>query len=186
MIKFFCLFLACILICFGSCKSISAVRENRPYAFLTNSSRYFLLPSEDIEKNIDNYQLVSASYENRDYVLNVWVKADEKGIEMTLMNELGANMGELSYYDGAVSFSSPAFPRSLKGEYVVADFQLCFYNASALCEALADCGLSFEDTGNHRRIFHGKIVIIEIEKNQNTVRLVNHLRGYTYTLEGDF
>jgi len=135
---------------------------------------------------MDSYQLVSASYGNRDYILNAWVKADEKGIEMTLMNELGANMGELSYHDGSVSFSSPAFPQSFKGEYVVADFQLCFYNASALSKALADCGLSFEDTGSRRRIFHGKTVIIEIEKNQNTVRLVNHLRGYTYTLEGDF
>jgi len=181
MIKFFCFLPACVIIFFSSCNS---VRENRPYVFLTNSSKYFLLPSEKIEENMDSYQLVSASYGDMDYILNAWVKADKDGMEMILMNELGANMGELSYRDGSVSFSSPVFPQSLIGEYVVADFQLCFYNASALREALADSGLSFEDTGNRRRILQGKTVVIEIEKSQNTVKLVNNLRGYAYTLEG--
>jgi hypothetical protein len=145
-----------------------------------------LLPPENIENPLDMAQQISASYKDRDYFLNAWVKADEAGMEMTLLNELGANMGELSYRDGRVSFSSSVFPPSLKPEYIVADFQLCFYNASALRQALEDCGLSFEISGSSRRIFQGKTVIIEIEKNQNTVRLINHLRGYTYILEGNF
>jgi len=106
---------------------------------------------------------------------------------MTLLNELGAQMGELSYHDGRVSFSSPVIPSSLlKPEYIVADFQLCYYSAPALRQALENCGLSFEYTENSRRIFQGKKIIIEIEKKQNTVRLVNHLRKYSYTLEGIF
>jgi len=105
---------------------------------------------------------------------------------MSLVNELGAPMGELSYHNGLVSFSSPVFPSSLKPEYIVADFQFCFYNIFALRQALENCGLLLETTENSRRIIQGDNVIIEIEKNQNTVRLVNHLRGYAYTLEGDF
>jgi len=135
---------------------------------------------------MDSYQLVSASYGGLDYFLNAWVRADETGMEMTLLNELGANMGELSYRDGAVSFSSTVFPKSLKPEYIVADFQLCFYNAGALARVLEKSGLSLEDAGTARRVLQGKKIIIEIEKSQNIVILVNHLRGYVYTLEGDF
>jgi len=169
---------------FCSCASKAPVRENRPNVYLTNSSKYTLLPPYNIEKSLDTAQRISVSWQGRDYFLNAWVKADESGMEMTLLNELGAYMGELSYRDGLLSFSSPVIPRSLKPEYIVADFQFCFYNAPALSQALEDCGLSFENTENSRRILNGKTVIIEIEKNQNTVKLVNHLIGYAYTLEG--
>jgi len=135
---------------------------------------------------MDSAQRVSASWQGTDYSFNAWVKADKEGTEMTLLNELGVSMGELSYRDGLVSFSSQIFPKSLKPEYIVADFQLCFYNTTALSSALKQCGLVFKNTGNNRCIIKGKTVIIDIERNDNTVRLVNHLRGYTYTLEGNF
>jgi len=172
-------------LCYCSCSSKAAVREDR-LVWLTDSSKYMLLPPESIENPLDMAQYISASYKGINYFFNAWVRADETGIEMTLLNELGANMGELYYRDGLVSFSSPVFPQSLKPEYIVADFQLCFYNAPALRKALENCGLSFENTGNIRRVFQGKTVVIEIEKNENAVRLVNHLRGYAYTLEGNF
>jgi len=173
-------------LCCCSCAPKAPVRENRPNVYLAGSSPFFLLPCGDIENPLDMAQRISASYLGRNYSFNAWIKADEAGIEMTLLNELGARMGELSYRDGQVSFSSPVFPSSLKPEYIVADFQLCFYSAPALRQALEDCGLSFEYTENSRRILQGKTVIIEIEKAQNTVRLVNHLRRYAYTLEGIF
>jgi len=175
-----------ILSCFCSCTPKAQIRKNRPAVYLTGSSKYMLLPPGGIEKPMDMAQRISASWQGRDYFLNAWVKADEAGMEMTLLNELGAYMGELSYRDGFASFSSPVFPSSLKPEYIVADFQLCFYSTPALRQALEGCGLLLENTENSRRIFKGKTVIIEIEKNRNTVRLVNHLRGYAYTLEGNF
>jgi hypothetical protein len=173
-----------LFLCCSCAKDTS--RENQLNVYLTGSSKYILLPPGNIENSLDMAQQISASYKGREYFLNAWVKADETGMEMTLLNELGAHMGELSYRNGLVSFSSPVFPPSMKPEYIVADFQLCFYNAMALRKALEDCGLSFEDTGNSRRILQGKTLVIEIEKSQNTVRLVNHMRGYTYTLEGNF
>jgi hypothetical protein len=68
----------------------------------------------------------------------------------------------------------------------VADFQLCFYNPLVLDSALKACGLVLEIQGSTRRIFKGKDLIIEVEKIQNAVRLVNHLPGYSYILEGDY
>jgi hypothetical protein len=175
-----------LFLCCCSCTPKDTVVDNRLNVYLTGSSKYILLPPGNIENSLDMAQRISASYKGMDYFFNAWVKADESGMEMTLLNELGANMGELSYRNGLVSFSSPVFPPSLKPEYIVADFQLCFYNAMALRQALKDCGLSFEDAGNSRRILKGKTLIIEVERSRNTVMLVNHLRGYAYTLEGDF
>jgi hypothetical protein len=132
------------------------------------------------------FQQISASYQDQDYLLNAWVKADASGVDMILLNELGAHIGEISYRDGTVALFSPLFPKSMKPEYIIADFQLCFYNALLLQRALKSCGLSLEYTETYRRVLQGKTVIIEIERNPGLVRLVNHLRGYAYALEGDF
>jgi hypothetical protein len=136
-------------------------------------------------------QQISAVYKDQDYILNAWVKADETGTAMTFFNSLGAGMGELSYREGALSFSSPVFPSSLKPEYIIADFQLCFYGYDALSRALKASGLALEaekdgTDSETRRISSRKNVIIEIEKTKTAVRYVNHLRGYAYTLEGEF
>jgi hypothetical protein len=173
-------------LCFCSCASRNPIKENPPFIYLAGSSKFFLLPAGDIENSLDMAQRISASWQGKDYSFNTWVKADEAGMEMILLNEFGVNMGELSFRDGLLSFSSPVFPKSMKPEYIVADFQLCFYSAPALRKAVEDLGLLFESNGNNRRILQGKTVLIEIEKSANAVRLINHLRGYTYTLEGDF
>jgi len=176
-----------LFLCCCSCTSKTPIREKPLNVYLTGGSSYRLLPPEKIENPLDMAQRISASWQGKNYFFNAWIKADETGIEMALSNELGAHMGELSYRDGRISFSSPVIPSSLlKPEYIVADFQLCFYSAPALRQALENCGLVLESTDNSRRILEGKTVIIEIEKSQNTVRLINHLRGYTYTLEGNF
>jgi hypothetical protein len=174
------------ILCLCSCASGTAVRDDRLHAYLSDRAQYLLLPPQDIENTMDMIQQISASYGAQDFLINAWVKADETGMEMTLLNELGANMGELSYRNGSVSFSSPMFPPSLKPEYIVADFQFCFYNELPLRKALENCGLAFERTERGRRILQGKTVIIEIEKSAGLVKLVNHLRGYTYTLSGEF
>jgi len=175
-----------LILCCCSCVSKGTIREERPFIYITNNIKYFLLPSGDIDNPLDMAQRITASWQGRDYLFNAWVKADESGMEMTLLNELGVSMGELSCRNGLISFSSSIFPNSLKPEYIVADFQFCFYSDGALRHALEECGLTFRNTGNSRCILQGKNVIMEIEKDYNTVRLVNHLRGYTYTLEGNF
>jgi hypothetical protein len=170
-----------------SCASRSATAaDKRLYAYLSNSAKYVLLPPQAIEKPIDMAQHISASFGGQDYFFNAWVRADETGMEITLFNELGAAMGELSYRDGYVHFSSPVFPTTLKPEYIVADFQLCFYDPLLIQQALKNCGLVFEADEKVRRILERKNVIINIEKDQNIVQIKNNLRGYNYTLEGDF
>jgi len=175
---------ALVFIYLCSCSSLAF--DKRPYAYLAGRSKYILLPSAAIEKPVDMAQRISALYNGQRSYFNAWVLADENGIDMSLFNELGAAMGELSYKDGVVSMSSAVFPQSLKPEYIVADFQLCFYDPDLVRVALKDCGLVLETENDNRRIFEEKSLIIEIEKSSGAVKLVNHLRGYSYTLEGEF
>jgi hypothetical protein len=175
-----------IPICLCSCASRSAVNKKQLFVYLTNRAQYILLPPGGIEKPMDMAQYISIAYGGQDFYFNAWVQADETGMEMTLFNELGTAMGELRYSEGFINLSSPAFPDSLKPEYIVADFQLCFYDPLMLREALKNCGLAFEADETSRRVMEGKNIIINIEKNQNIIQIKNHLRGYVYTLEGDF
>jgi len=173
-----------IILCFCSCASITS--DKRPYAYLTDRAKFELLPPWGIEKPMDMVQYVSASYGGRDFFSNAFVRADETGMDIVLLNELGASMGEISYRGNAVNFSSSVFPASLKPEYIVADFQFCFYDSLLLQQALKGSGLVLEIEGTTRRIRDGKKLIVEIEKASDSVRFVNHLRGYAYSLEGDF
>jgi hypothetical protein len=175
-----------VFICVCSCASRPAAGEGQLYVYLADNARYVLLPSGGIEQAMDMAQYISVSYKGHNYYFNAWVRADETGLEMTLFNELGAAMGELFYRDGRVQFSSPVIPHSFKPEYLVADFQLCFYDPLMLAAVLKNCGLVLETDGTGRRILKGKKSLIEIEKNHHAVTIINHLRNYTYTLEGDF
>jgi hypothetical protein len=140
---------------------------------------------------MDGPQQISGTYGKQEFVMDAWVKADQDGIDMALFNSFGAGMGELGFQDGEVSFTSGIFPSSLPGEYIIADFQLCFYKAEAVRKNLAAAGLKFKrelqmEQVEVRGVFAGKKEIIRIEKNAETVKYVNFLRGYSYTLRGDF
>jgi hypothetical protein len=176
--------------------------------YVTDRARYTLLPAAEIGAPLDGPQQISGSWGKQEFIMNAWVKADGTGIHMALFNSFGAGMGEFSFTDGGVSFQSSVFPPALKGEYLAADFQFCFYRAGALSEALKKCGLDLElenrenETGDLieiRRITEaadaspgngvpprGKRTIIEIEKTKTLVRYTNLLRGYSYILGGEF
>ena len=187
VIKFLLIFMISI-VCFISCASVA--KKDMQYVDITDNAKFVLLPPEGIEQSMDMVQFLSYEYGGQNYFFNAWVEANENEIEMAFFNELGTSMGELSYRNNSVNFSSPIFERSvlqyIKPEYIIADFQLCFYDPFLLGKTLNDIGLVLEVRDGNRRIFSGNEVIIEIEKTENYVKLVNNLRGYTYTLEGDF
>ena len=169
--------------CICSCAT-TTVKDDRPFIWITDNSKFILLPPQNIERPLDEYQLMSASFAGQNYYMISWVKADDAGIDIVLLNEMGANLGELIWRDGNISFSSTVLPSSLPPEYIIADFQLCFYNSAALAQALKKSGLSLVETETARHIYMKKDLIIEIIKNQKSITLSNHLRGYTYTMEG--
>ncbi|MCL2129446.1 MAG: DUF3261 domain-containing protein [Treponema sp.] len=189
VLLFFFVSFACVI----SCKSVAkkdSLGSDSLYVDITDSSKFVLLPTGGIVGAMDMVQFLSFEYGGQVYFFNAWVKANDNEIEMAFFNELGKSMGELSYRNGSANFSSPIFQRFIiqfiKPEYIIADFQFCFYDPILLARSLKDIGLVLEASENSRRIFSGNEVIIEIEKTNNAVKLVNNLRGYIYTLEGDF
>ena len=185
--KYLFVFPVCVVFIL-SCASVT--RRDTLYVNLTDSSRFVLLPPYGIEHNMDMPQFMSFEFSGQNYFINAWVIANENGIDMAFFSELGASVGELSYRNGEVLFSSAIFPvsfiRSFSPEYIIADFQLSFFDPILLGNSLRDNGLVLETRDGSRRILSGNEVIIEIRKTSNTVNLVNHLRGYSYTVEGDF
>jgi hypothetical protein len=163
--------------------------------YVTDKSKYILLHPADIEVPLDMPQQITGNYGEKEFVMDAWVLADAQGINMMLLNSFGAGMGELDFREEAISFSSPFLPASIKPEYIIADFQFCFYRVDALASALKSCGLTLTTelrfTGNEgpvevRIITDGKKNIIEIEKTKTAVRYRNRLRGYAYILGGQF
>lgn len=163
--------------------------------YVTNQVKYILLPPEDIAVSLDMVQHISGIYGKQQFVMDTWVQADVSSITMMFFNNFGSNMGELLYDGKTVLLESPYFPSSLKPEYVIADFQFCFYRSDILAEALKDIGLILEinnieipgtDPLERRIILSGTKKIIEIEKTPKRVLYNNILRGYSYTLEGEF
>jgi hypothetical protein len=147
-----------------------------------------LLPPGDIEKPLDMAQSMSGNSGEILFTLNCWVRADATGIFMNFFNEMGADMGELEYTVEGLSFFSPYVPKNFKAEYLIADFQFCFYNFEALASGLGGLKLERELSGGIelRRIYEGDRLLIEIEKSPSHVRYDNRLRSYTYMITGDF
>jgi hypothetical protein len=140
-------------------------------------------------------QQITGSYGEREWVVEAWVRADETQISMTFFNSFGGTLGDLSFRDGEIYFTSDFLPASLKPEYIAADFQFCFYKPEALASALEDAGLTLAierivtedgDFRETRTVFDRKDRIIDIEKTGSSVTYTNHVRGYAYTLEGAF
>jgi hypothetical protein len=184
---------ALFLLCLVSCATKPKTSPYLP-VYLTDRALYTLLPPSDIAVPLDNYQRITGSYGKQEFSLDAWVVADDREIVMVFFNSMGTGLGELSFSEDGVAFSSAAFPASLKPEYIIADFQLCFYRTDAVSEILENCGLKFpeqriNDGGEAveiRVVSDGKRDIIEIEKRKTSIRFTNHIRGYCYTLEGNF
>jgi hypothetical protein len=183
-----------IILGMASCATTPKASPHSP-VYITDRSKYILLPPSDIEVPLDMPQQIAGRYGKQEFVMGAWALADEEGISLALLNSFGANMGELKFSEGTLSFSSPLLPSSIKPEYIVADFQFCFYRVDTLKDALNACGLNLaveqrltenEDSIEVRTITEGEKIIIEIEKTSIEVRYQNHLRGYAYTLVGVF
>jgi hypothetical protein len=178
-----------------SCKTQAKYSLYAPVA-ITDRRNFFLLPPQAIEKPLDMPQQVSGRYGEQEFIMDSWVQANERGITIALFNSFGTEAGYLAFTGEAVSFFSSVFPPALKAEYIVADFQFCFYRADLLSQALKDSGLrlvveisggdGIEESREVRTIFAGKERIVEIVKTDSAVSLENFLRGYSYTLRGMF
>lgn len=159
--------------------------------YVTNSKKIYLLAPEYSDGVIDAVQLLDGSFGKTKFALMSYSQIDIKGISLSLFNDFGADIGNLSFNGNAVSFNSAYFPSALPAEYIINDIQNAFYDFDALCLNYANSKLRFEKSEiageagaavNVRRIYDGKKLIEEIQFLENTVAIKNYLRGYEYNL----
>ena len=185
--------LAALLALFVSCAARGSAGNYGPVLVAPDVS-FRLLPPRDIEKNIDHFQWISGVYGARQFAFNALVRADEKEIVMELFGDMGNSLGTLDYDGTKLLFDSSWLPKNIKAEYAVADIQFCYYRIEALRAALPGLRVETETVngGETRRFYRGGTLIIEIEKSPrpgggdrgSRLRYVNHLRNYSYTIEG--
>ena len=199
------LFLLSFLICLFllSCASSNFKSDFSP-VYVTNSSKYSLLPPSSMSGEIDGLQRMTASFGDKSFDFDVYAISDKKMLSMTVLNEFGTTMASL-FYDGSVlNFDSALFPKKIKAEYIVADFQFCLYDEVDLKSKLNEIGLDLEfsiensEDGKVRetRILRKKdekiskitkisdISVQETERHIQSIHYENFLRGYSYTLTG--
>ncbi|MCL2179251.1 MAG: DUF3261 domain-containing protein [Proteobacteria bacterium] len=160
-----------------------------PAVYFSNQASFSPLPPQYIEKPMDMLQRISGSHGDKHFHMSAWVKANNEEMVMEFWGDMGNSLGTFHYNHQGLHFSSSAFPQHFRPEYVLADFQLCFYSPMALRNALGKLTLYTQQPTSGveiRRLYEGETCLVEIEKTPHRVHYKNHLRGYAYSIEGDF
>ena len=193
-ISFIILFLSIFLI---SCKTTEPVKKSAAKVsscgpvYITNTKKINLLLPECACGIFDGIQLLSGSYGKTSFSLLSYTQIDAIGINLSLFNDFGTDMGNVSFNGERVIFDSAYFPKNLPGEYIICDIQNAFYDSAALEENYRNAGLTFEETlilwetgtpEEIRKIYDGEKLIEEISNHDDTITITNYLRGYEYKL----
>ena len=187
---------------FFSCASGKFESDFSP-VYVTNTSKYAILPTGAMHGSLDALQKMTAQFgKDNSFDFDVYVISDSTQLSMTILNEFGTTMASLFYDGTALDFDSAIFPKNLKAEYIVADFQFCLYEEEDLKSALSLIGVDFEvstENGANGTIEtrtltkKGKPIskITRTFANESkdlqglkSIHYENSLRGYSYILNG--
>ena len=173
-----------------SCASSRFESEFSP-VYVTNTSKYAILSTTSMNGTVDSLQKMTANFgKDNSFDFDVYVISDSSQLSMTILNEFGTTMASL-FYDGlSLDFDSVIFPKQLKAEYIVADFQFCLYDVDDLKPALEKIGVNLEVTSEPagdeiaevRTLSKKGKVISKITKTALSIKYENFLRGYSYIL----
>ncbi|MBN1799474.1 MAG: DUF3261 domain-containing protein [Spirochaetales bacterium] len=154
--------------------------------YLTDEKHITLLPTQAVENEFEIYQIIDGYYKSRTYSIEALVQTNLEEINIISFNNLGTQVYDLAYKNSDMVFHSPQATADIKPEYIVADFQLCYFPRSAVESMIREAGLIFEEIpqpdGWVRRILDGAQLIIHIQRKGNDLNYKNHLREYGYTI----
>lgn len=198
--------IACWTICaafFASCNH-ALVKPNSAAVFYSDSNFINLLPTSAMEGSIDEIQHLEGTFSkdptvrgsqeetsSKSFSGEVWVRANDTILSLTLMGGLGMTVAELVYANDSVSFASSIIDiEKMRSEYVLADFQACFYPFEALKKNFEKHGFMFTEQRTagsrgmspdfERTLTENSKVILRIVRKANEINLVNELRHYEY------
>lgn len=168
----------------------SMVKPGVTPVFYSDSRSVTLLPTHAMTSSIDGPQHLEGTFSKADgtesrFEGDSWVQANDTILTVMLFSGFGATIAELTYAKDSVSFSSSVMNvEKMKAEYVLADFQTCFYPYESLRNNFERSGFEFEERRNGddfvRTLSENGTTILKVEKKGPEIILVNELRHYNY------
>lgn len=181
--------------------SSSNVKPGTAPVYYSDSRSVELLPTAAMTDPIDMPQHIAGNFTKPDgstdsFEADSWVRANDSILSITMFTGFGTTLGEITYERDSVKAESSVLDvTKMKAEYLVADFQVCFYPFAALKENFEKAGFTFVESrdasadgdvsaaGDYvRTLKEGDRVILVATKKAREVSLVNELRKYSYRI----
>jgi hypothetical protein len=175
-----------LALCLSGCQTMHDPSQSRQVSpvYLTDTTAVQLLPPSASGGAFESYQQIEGSYRGQTYYLEAFVQSSGERFIMVAFNSFGTKVFEVEHTAGGVRFSASVSPGNMKPEYILADYQLCFFPFEAVRRNLAGAGLTFQEKKDGdvlvRTVSAEGRTIIEIRRTAREVRYVNLLRGYRY------
>ena len=179
----------------------SNVKPGTAPVYYSDSRSVELLPTAAMTEPIDMPQHIAGNFTKPDgstdsFEADSWVRANDSILSITMFTGFGTTLGEITYERDSVKAESSVLDvTKMKAEYLVADFQVCFYPFAALKENFEKAGFTFVEArdasadgdvsaaGDYvRTLKEGDRVILVATKKAREVSLVNELRKYSYRI----
>ena len=179
----------------------SNVKPGTAPVYYSDSRSVELLPTAAMTDPIDMPQHIAGNFTKPDgstdsFEADSWVRANDSILSITMFTGFGTTLGEITYERDSVKAESSVLDvTKMKAEYLVADFQVCFYPFAALKENFEKAGFTFVEArdasadgevsaaGDYvRTLKEGDRVILVATKKAREVSLVNELRKYSYRI----
>ena len=163
--------------------------------YYSDSRSVELLPTAAMTDPIDMPQHIAGNFTKPDgstdsFEADSWVRANDSILSITMFTGFGTTLGEITYERDSVKAESSVLDvTKMKAEYLVADFQVCFYPFAQLKVNFEKAGFTFVESrdasadGDYvRTLKEGDRVILVATKKAREVSLVNELRKYSYRI----
>ena len=178
----FALILPALLI--ASCQSTRPARS----VYITDSAAITLLPPSAVGKPIEDFQLITANYGERDFMAEAYLLANEELLDLTVFAASGQTICTIVWDGAQLEFSSPYINAAKAGaEYIVMDLQLALYDDARVKKSIEDAGLAYisESDGEDyaRMIYADGALIWQATREGRRLKVKNALRGYSYEVE---
>ena len=191
--------------------SRSNVKPGTAPVYYSDNRSVALLPTSAMTEKLDMPQHLRGEFTQQDGSLksfegDSWVRANDTILSIMLFSGFGTTIAEITYGKDSVHFESSVMDvEKMKAEYVLADFQVCFYPYKALKDNFEAAGFVFEESrgGSNggidggtidgtgasekgptldyvRTLKDGNTLVLTAERKGKEITLVNSLRHYSY------
>lgn len=177
-----------VVLCELFCACAATVRTPlESPVYVTDAQAIYLLPPSDMGFPIDAPQTVEGSYGGKSFSFEGWTVANDSVLSISLFNSIGASIGSLFYSKDSLRFESSFIDvDKIRPQYIVADFEFCYYKKDALQKMFSSNGLFFSEDSSlgvtRRVVLSQKDTIMSVVLSRDSTVLKNYLRGYEYRI----